>query len=133
MTLTLTWQRGLEFTGGPIGPPIDFDSSAPDVVSPMQALGYALMACMGMDVAHLLQKGRYELQGLSVTLEGTRVQEPPRRFTAIQLHFDVSGDVPEAAVERAIDLSRTTYCSVWHSLRQDIELRTTFGVNSRST
>jgi uncharacterized OsmC-like protein len=29
-------------------------------------------------------------------------------------------------VARAIALSRETYCSVWHSMREDIELATSF-------
>jgi len=32
--------------------------------------------------------------------------------------------VPEPVVERAISLSRDKYCSVWHSLREDIVLET---------
>jgi uncharacterized OsmC-like protein len=32
-------------------------------------------------------------------------------------------------VQRAIDLSREKYCSVWHSLRQEITLDTTFEVH----
>jgi uncharacterized OsmC-like protein len=37
------------------------------------------------------------------------------------LQIIVEGEVPEDAVERAIALSRDKYCSVWHSMRQDIE------------
>ena len=33
----------------------------------------------------------------------------------------VEGEVPADAVERAIALSREKYCSVWHSMRQDID------------
>jgi uncharacterized OsmC-like protein len=33
-------------------------------------------------------------------------------------------------VERAIALSREKYCSVWHSLRQDIDFRTSFEVTA---
>ena len=40
----------------------------------------------------------------------------------------MKGDVPDVAVERAIQLSRDKYCSVWHSLRPDITLDTTFEV-----
>lgn len=40
----------------------------------------------------------------------------------------VDGDSTAAAVERAIALSRDRYCSVWHSLRQDIELSTSFDI-----
>jgi putative redox protein len=127
--LTLRWQGDLKFVSGPEGPPIALDSSTPTVLSPTQALGYAVMACMGMDVVYVLQKGKLDLQALSVTFESTRAPEHPRRYTGIHLHFDITGDVPEAAVTRAIDLSRTTFCSVLNSLRRDIEFKTTFVVH----
>jgi len=130
MSLSIIWQGGLKFTAGPAGPPINLDSSAPGVLSPMQVLAYAVMACMGMDVAHVLQKGRHDLQKLEVTFEGTRAPKPPKRYTGIHLHFAVTGSVPDEAVARAIDLSRTTYCSVSNSLREDIEFKTTFTVKA---
>jgi putative redox protein len=129
-TLTLTWQGDLKFAGGPEGPPIELHSSTPNVVSPTQALGYAVMGCMAMDVVHVLQKAKHELLALSVTFDSTRAPKAPRRYTGIHLHFDITGDVPEAAVARAIDLSRTTYCSVSNSLRQDIDFKTTFVVHA---
>jgi hypothetical protein len=49
-------------------------------------------------------------------------------FARLTLHFHVTGAVPAAAVERAIALSRETYCSVWHSTRQDIEFITRFDI-----
>ena len=121
-SLTLTWQGDLKFANAPGSPAIELHSSTPHVTSPTQALGYAVMACMGMDVVHVLQKARHDLQALTVTFEGTRAQEPPRRYTSIHLHFDVTGDVPDAAIARAIELSRTTYCSVSNSLRPDIPM-----------
>jgi uncharacterized OsmC-like protein len=41
------------------------------------------------------------------------------------------GDVPADRVQRAIALSRDKYCSVWHSLRQDITFTTSFEVQTR--
>ncbi len=81
---------------------------------------------MAADVVSILQKGRHPLAGLRVSLTGERAPAPPRRFVAIVLHFHVNGAVPSQAVERAIALSRETYCSVWHSMRQDIELTASF-------
>ena len=127
-TLTLTWQGDLKFASGEGSPAIELHSSTPTVTSPTQALGYAVMACMAMDVVHVLQKARHDLRAMSVTFEGTRAPKPPRRYTAIHLHFAITGDVPNAAVERAIELSRTTYCSVSNSLRTDIEFKTTFAI-----
>jgi putative redox protein len=94
----------------------------------MQALAGGLAACMGIDVAHILRQGRFELRGLRVRLDARRAPEPPRRFESIDLHFLVEGNVPEDRVARAIELSRNTYCSAWNSLRQDIVLRTRFEV-----
>jgi uncharacterized OsmC-like protein len=41
--------------------------------------------------------------------------------------------VADHVVERAIELSRTKYCSVWNTLREDVELRTTFVVRNPSS
>jgi len=51
---------------------------------------------------------------------GRRAPESPRRFLAFDLRFTVEGAVPRDAVDRALQLSREKYCSVWHSLRPDI-------------
>jgi len=56
--------------------------------------------------------------------------ERPRSFVSFTMHFVVTGAVPDQAMERAIQLSRDKYCSVWHSLRQDILLDTSFEVRS---
>ncbi len=106
------------------------DSASAAGPSPMQALGFALAGCMAMDVVHVLRKGRHDLRGLKVGLIAARADEEPRRFTSVALQFTVTGNVPPEPIQRAIDLSREKYCSVWHSLRQDIELVATFTVVS---
>jgi putative redox protein len=78
---------------------------------------------MAMDVVHILKKGRHDLKGLKADLIGQRAPDEPRRFTSIELKYTITGNVPEDQVERAIQLSRDKYCSVWHSMRQDIDLR----------
>jgi putative redox protein len=76
---------------------------------------------MTTDVAYILSKGRYPLRALRSHMVADRAPEDPHRFTRITLHMTVDGDVPGEAVDRAIALSREKYCSVWHSMRQDIE------------
>jgi uncharacterized OsmC-like protein len=46
----------------------------------------------------------------------------------VDLRITVVGPVPPDRVERAIQLSRETYCSVWHSLNPDIEFNTSFEI-----
>ena len=58
----------------------------------------------------------------SLDSAATAPPNPPRRFVRITLHFHVVGAVPKEAFERAIALSREKYCSVWHSMRQDIDV-----------
>ena len=94
----------------------------------MQAVALGLAGCMAADLVHILTRGRHPLKGLAVTLDGHRASSQPARFTRVGLHCDVTGEIPREAVERAIQLSRDKYCSVWHSLRQDIELDVTFEV-----
>lgn len=83
---------------------------------------------MAADVVDVLTKSRLPLRELRAKLVGERRPEPPRRLLAVKLHFVVGGDVPPDRVERAIALSREKYCSVWHSLRQDIDFQTSFEI-----
>jgi putative redox protein len=83
---------------------------------------------MASDVVLILQKGRLPLRSLRAHLSGERAPSDPRRLTSVRLDFEIGGDVPPEKVERAIALSRERYCSVWHSLRQDIDFRTSFAV-----
>ena len=127
-TVVLRWESGQRFAGEIGSVPIVLDGSSDDGLSPMQAVMAGLAGCMAIDVVHILEKGRQPLERLETTLTASRAEDPPRRFTAFRLTFRVVGDVKEGRVQRAIDLSRQTYCSVWHSLREDIELDVDFEI-----
>ncbi len=79
---------------------------------------------MGIDVVIILEKMRVGLEGLSITVEGDRVAEPPRYFHRMRLRFRIRGDVPHDKAERAVTLSCDKYCSVFHTLRNDIDIDT---------
>lgn len=117
----MAWEGDLRFASGPDEPALVLDSAGTAGPSPMQALGYALLACMGMDIVHILQKGRHPLEGLKASMIGSRADGNPRRFTRIEMTFTIAGNVPREAAERAVQLSRDTYCSVLNSLAADIE------------
>ena len=128
VSLSLDWQGDLKFGNSAGFPSVQLDSSDPAVSSPPQALAYAVMACMAMDVVHILKKGRHELTALKVVFEGQRAEEHPRRFIAMHIRFDITGNPPDDVVRRAIDLSHEKYCSVSNSIRGDIEFQTSFTV-----
>lgn len=125
----LIWEHDLVFGGRSGNICLTLDSASGAGPSPMQALGFALAGCMAMDVVHILKKGRHDLRGLRVDLRGERHRTEPRRFTRIELRYTIIGNVPSDPIERAIQLSREKYCSVWHSMRQDIELGVSFSVS----
>ena len=129
-TVELIWEHDLVFAGRSGDVRMTLDSGSVAGPSPMQALAFALASCMAMDVVHVLKKGRCDLRGLRADLVGARAQENPHRYTGITLHYTVTGDVPVEKIERAIQLSRDKYCSVWHSMRQDITFDVTYKVTS---
>jgi putative redox protein len=130
ITATLVWQGDLRFRASVGENDIILDSESEAGPSPPQAVAMALAGCMAIDVADIVIKGRYMLTAMDARIVGQRAPDPPRRFTRFTVHFSLRGNVPAHAVERAIQLSRDKYCSVWHSLRQDTPLETTFEVHA---
>ncbi|HSC28427.1 MAG TPA: OsmC family protein [Vicinamibacterales bacterium] len=126
----LIWEHDLVLAGRSGDVRLTLDSASVEGPSSTQALAFALAGCMTMDVVHILRKGRHDLRGLKVDLTAQRAPTEPRRFTSIALNFTITGEVPADQIERAIQLSREKYCSVWHSMRQDIALSVSYGVSS---
>ena len=127
-TLELVWEHDLVFAGRSGDASMVLDSAGVAGPSPVQTLAFALAGCMGMDVVHVLRKGRHDLRGLRITMTADRAPEDPHRITAVSIDFTVTGAVPKDQIQRAIDLSHDKYCSVWHSMRQDIAFQTRFTV-----
>ena len=128
VTLSLDWHGDLKFASSEGSPKIELHSSTPGVASPPQALAYAVMACMAMDVVHVIEKHRQTLEALTVKCHGERAADHPRRFVRLDVEFHITGVIDAHVVERAIDLSRNKYCSVWNTIRPDVELKTSYTI-----
>jgi putative redox protein len=129
-TVELVWEHDLVLAGQSGAASMVLDSAGQAGPSPVQALAFALAGCMGMDVVHILRKGRHDLRGLRIVLVAERAAEDPHRMTAVSIEFSVTGEIPKDQIQRAIDLSHEKYCSVWHSMRQDITFETKFSVTA---
>jgi putative redox protein len=128
----LTWEGGsiVACRSADVGTRLDWESgTAP---SPVQALAFALAGCMVTDVVLILEKGRQPLRALSARLEAARAADPPRRLLRVDIRFAITGDIAADKVERAIALSRETYCSVWHSMAPDTALTTSFDIETKA-
>ena len=132
IVVDLTWQGGMRFAARSGAAEFVLDGPGNTVPTPVQALAGSLAACMGIDLVQILTKGRHPLKALKMHLVGNRRGKEPKYFTEVTLHFAITGNVPPDAVERAIELSHEKYCSVWHSLRQDIAFRTTYEIRDNA-
>jgi putative redox protein len=126
--IALRWTGDLAFVATARDHAIVVDGNSHTALSPVELLGASLATCMATDVAHILGRGRQDLRGLEVEFEADRAQGEPHRFTAIRLHVAVRGEVSQAHLDRAIALSHEKYCSVWHSMRQDVPLEVTTSI-----
>jgi putative redox protein len=122
--ITMRWREQLVFEAGASGrPSVVVDGDSKVATSPVEMLLVAAATCTASDVVLILQKQRVALRTLDVTLRGTRREEQPRRYTALQFVFTISGDgADEAKTRRAVDLSLEKYCSVVASLAPDIRV-----------
>lgn len=109
------WKHGEIFQGiAENGNTIVFDADSAHThgPSPMEAVLMALCSCTSVDVVSILKKKRENLTGLRVTAAATQAPSPPRVFTHILLTYAVRGQLSRKAVEDAVALSKTKYCSV---------------------
>ena len=91
--------------------------------SPVDVLLAAVGACTGMDVIGILRKKRQVVTAYAIDLNGTRRDEHPRSFTDIEVVHRVRGrGIDRRAVEEAVRLSETKYCSVHATLAPGVRL-----------
>lgn len=129
MTVELVWDGALKFSASTGKTTVLFDSDGNMGPSPVQALVESLGACMGMDLVHFLERSRVPAEKVALTLVAHRAPDHPRRLVGVDLSAVVHGSASDEIVARGIALSREKYCSVWASLRPDIEFTTRFTVH----
>jgi putative redox protein len=90
----------------------------------MDSLLLALAGCMAVDVQVILERSRVPMTGLEVEVVGERADTHPKHYTRVKMVYRVEGPQEEhqAKLDRAVSLSRESFCSVLHSLRPDIEI-----------
>jgi len=114
-TAAIRWVGGEEFLATvPSGHAVVFDADRKhnSAAGPMEMLLASLGACTSVDVVLILAKKRQHLAGLEVSVSGVRATEPPTVWTQIEIVYRLKGNLEEKAVEDAIHLSQTKYCSV---------------------
>jgi len=91
-------------------PSLELDGDGDVAASPMQAVILAMGACTLIDVIAGIE--RHNLASASIGLDYERADSPPRVYTSIFLHYNLSTDAPEMKIRRLIEASQEKYCSV---------------------
>lgn len=123
------WVDGLRFVGKaysnhPVVMDAAIEAGGGDAgLRPGEMVLMALAGCTGIDVASLLKKMRVEFDSFEIGIEAEVAENYPKKFTKIIVEYRVTGrDIPEDKLQRAINLSRETYCSVSAQLRPGAEI-----------
>ena len=100
--------------------------------TPMEFLLAAAAGCTAMDVISILKKKRQPLKGMELEITGVQAESMPNVFTTATLVYIIKGaDVSPTAVERAIELSQTKYCSASIMLKNaGMKLNTEFRIET---
>ena len=119
-----TTQRGYE---------VEYDVKYEEGCSPTETFLLSIAGCLSIDVVHILRKMRCSVESYEVAVEGTRNETPPQYYTSVNIMIQISGEgITPKKIDRAISLSRETYCSVYHSLRKDMVVNVTYEIETKS-
>lgn len=120
-TASVKWIDGQRFVAtGPSGHAVlmDSDRESNTAPGPMELVLMALGACTATDVVSVLKKKRQKLESLEVVCSGERASEPPTVWTKLEIVYRLRGELDDAAVKHAIELSEEKYCSVAAMLKK---------------
>lgn len=118
MNAKVIWQEKMSFEGTadsgfkvPLGTVAELGGND-DGFRPLELLAIGLAGCTAMDVISILTKKKQDVKNFEVRVHADRAEEHPKVFTHLTIEYVVSGkNVDRAAVERAVELSETKYCS----------------------
>ena len=106
------------------------DAEGHSAAKPIELALLALGGCEAFDVIGILRKKRQKVTGYEVELHAEQNPEPPNYFTHVEIRHRLRGEIDPDAVERAIHLSETKYCSVGAMISKTATLETTFEIVS---
>jgi putative redox protein len=96
---------------------------------PKELILLALAGCTGSDVAVILKKKKINFDSFEMNLSAEMQETHPQVYTKIHIEFVFYGKgIPSEAVERAIELSQKTYCSVTAMLQKSVEITHSFKI-----
>lgn len=98
-------------------------------VRPKELVLMALAGCTGSDVVSILQKKKANLTDFEINITAQQTEEHPKVFTEIDLEYIFYGkNLKVNDIERAIELSTSTYCGVSAMLRKAMKINHSYRI-----
>jgi putative redox protein len=99
-------------------------------IRPKELILLSLAGCTGSDVASMLDKMRVPYKNFEVSVNAEIANEHPKVYTKMEVVYKFWGDdLDTSKIERAIQLSETTYCAVSAMLRKSVEITSRYEIN----
>ena len=103
---------------------IDFDAQAQWGCIPTESLLLSVAGCMAIDCVSFLEKMKAIVSSFKIDISGERNPTPPQYYKKMTMTIHISGEnITPKKMDRVISLSQEKYCSVYHSLRKDLEVK----------
>ena len=93
---------------------------------PMEMVLFGLGGCTAVDVEVILKKMKVPVENIEIDITTERAEEHPKVYTKIDMTYHFYGkDLPLKKLEKAVKLSKDTYCSVSAMLASTAKLTAT--------
>jgi uncharacterized OsmC-like protein len=94
----------------------------------MELLLASISSCSAIDILSILKKQRQSFSDFEIITNGKRADATPAIFEKIDLQINIIGNVDPLKLEKAIELTKEKYCSVYHILSKTAEINYTFKI-----
>ncbi len=96
---------------------------------PMELLLVGLASCLSIDVLTILYKQKQDINKYQVKVKATRKEAEPPIFETITVSLYVWGKVSDLKLNKALELTKEKYCSVYHILKPTAQIQTQYFIN----
>lgn len=137
-TVTTVWKENMQFeTDNPSGHKVLIDTSEENGgnnsgLGPKAMMLSALAGCSGLDVVSLLKKMRVEINDFKMITTGKLTEEHPKYYHSVNLEYHFYGEnLKEDKINKAVDLSVSTYCGVMEMFRKFADVKTSIHFHNK--
>jgi putative redox protein len=96
--------------------------------TPVELVLLGAGGCTAFDVISILRKQRQQVTRYEVDVSAEQQEEYPKVFTKVKIHHVLHEQIEPKALERAIQLSETKYCSVGAMLARSASMEVSYEI-----